>query len=54
MLTKFEGIIKLCQSEVPISCNKCACDERECLVSILNKFNETCEEEEMINCDDFN
>lgn len=51
MNTKLEMIIKKCIGNGAPSdgCAGCSCDEKECLLNILEEYNNQCDEEEIIS-----
>ena len=41
MITKIMEIIKECESEAPKqSCKECVCNQRECLMCLIQAYNE--------------
>lgn len=51
MKTKLANLINVCSTE--ISCDRCSCNERECLINLLSTHNNECDEADVITCDDF-
>ena len=50
MKTKLEELIKRCiENGAPLNgCEGCACNEKECLICLIEEYNDICEENECI------
>lgn len=49
MITKLEELIESCREEAPKKdCRLCNCTKRECIICLIDEYNLTCDEADMI------